>query len=404
MINDAMVPIVLVPLAFLFVLLIILIVKAPKAGACVVGGLLLLAPMFFWRLAATGAFRHEEAIPLFLVPLAFLFVLLVIVLAKAPKAGIGLVIATAVMGGLGAFFALNVARIAHRPAAHVAPSSQMMKWRESGSSGSAQIRMSDSVLEVRTQTPSAAVEVLGSRPTPPAPPSPPAPIWSEGVEQEFEADVYPSGLAAAKALGRRMTDPIRTVSGDPNAAVKVVLFQENNERSLLATFGRSLEQELPGVRCSIEADLRNIQSGEAGVTLRVVPGHFDVDMVQGGTVTLPNPHESVQIVATAFTGDRRTSAEARFFDKPWVESFGAYASARPGEAFVIARSSGACTSESEANQQSLDDARSRLTEALGRETGCSLAEWGRPPISTVDVLNGGFITDRFVQSFDTTTG
>jgi hypothetical protein len=390
--NEAIIPMVIVPLTFLFVLLIILIVKAPKAGAWVVGGLLLLAPLLLYRFAAAGALAHPEAIPLFVVPVTFLFVLLVILLAKAPKVGVGLIIAIVAMVVAG-FFVIHIASYTPSPAEY--PIEQAGPWTQ----GSASVAVIGGDVQATYDGAHARLSV------PAASSEPLPPIWSEGVEQEFEADIYPSSLAAAKALGRRMADPIRTVAGDPNAAVKVILFQENNERSLIATFGRSLEQELPNVRCSIEADLRNIQPGEAGVIFRVVPGHFEVDMAQAGTITFANPQDSTQIVATAFTTtERRASAEARFIDKSWVDGFGAYASARPDASFIIARSSGTCTSESEANQQSLDDARSRLTEALGRETGRSLAELGRPPISTVDVLNGGFVADRFVQSFDTTTG
>lgn len=399
--NEAIIPMVLMPLSFLFVLLIILIAKAPKVGAWVIGGLLLLAPLFFWRASMAGMFHHEGAIPLFLMPMAFLFVLLVILLAKVPRLGVGLIVAIIVMA-VGGFFFLAPHRTAYAPRGDSFPMEQI--WPETQESHAVavigeNIEATSGGSHARLNAPAA--------PLPPAPVSsePLSPIWSEGVEQEFEADVYPSNLAAARALGRRMADPIRTVSGDPNVAVKVILFQENNERSLIATFGRAVEQELPHVRCSIEADLRNIQPGEVGVTFRVVPGHFEVEMPPAGKVVFPNPQESTQVVATAFTTtERRASAEARFIDKSWVDGFGAYASARPGESFIIARSGGTCTSESEANQQALDDARSRLTEALGRETGRSLADLGRPAISTTDVLNGGFVVDRFVQSFDTSTG
>ncbi len=399
--NPSIIPMVIVPLTFLFVLLIILVNKAPKAGAWVIGGLLLLAPLFLYRFAAGGALAHPQAIPLFVVPLTFLFVLLVILLAKAPKVGVGLIVALVVMVGVGLLLAsfVHVSGGRHQATVYGVPVPQQTQSNDGIAMIGGDVEAVYDGMHSRISVPSATLA------TSPASSEPLSPIWSEGVEQEFEADVYPSSLAAARALGRRMADPIRTVSGDPNAAVKIILFQENNERSLIATFGRSLEQELTNVRCSIEADLRNIQPEEVGVTFRVVPGHFEVDMAQAGTITFPNPQDSTQIVATASTAtDRRASAEARFIDKSWVEGFGAYASARPGESFIIARSNGTCTSESEANQQSLDDARSRLTEALGRETGRSLADWGRPPISTVDVLNGGFITDRFVQSFDTSAG
>lgn len=402
--NEAIIPMVLMPLSFLFVLLIILIAKSPKAGAWVVGGLLLLAPVFFFRFIRAGAPIRGEAIPLIIVPMAFLFVLLIILLTKAPRAGAGLIVAIVVVT-LAMFF---MPMVSHWRASY-APTGQVIhsEWKEVVTEhGVERIQVwpnrsvGSEVIRMPQGSPTPVVP-----PVPMVPGEPLSPIWSEGVEQEFEADVYPSSPAAARALGRRMADPIRTVSGDPNAAVKVILFQENNERSLIGTFGRAVEQELPGVRCSIEADLRNIQPGEVGVTFRVVPGHFEVDMAQAGTITFPNPQDSTQIVATASTAtDRRASAEARFIDKSWVDGFGAYASARPGESFIIARSGGTCTSESEANQQALDDARSRLTEALGRETGRSLADLGRPAISTTDVLNGGFVVDRFVQSFDTSTG
>jgi|GEM_PF-438753 len=397
--NVSILPMVLVPLTFLFVLLIILIAKSPKAGAWVIGGLLLLAPVAFLRFASAGAFRHEEAIPLFVVPATFLFVLLVVLLAKAPKVGVGLIIAMVVMVLVGLFF---TGLVSHRTSYAPTADEIHSEWKElvtehgveriqvwpDRSVGSDTIRMPQG----------SPIPVVP--PVPTAPREPLSPIWSEGVEQQFEADVYPSSLAAAKALGRRMANPIRTVAGDPNAAVKVVLFQENNERSLIAAFGRSLEQELPGVRCSIEADLRNVQSGEVGLTLR-----FDGAIrVQEGPLDFVLPRDKIRVLATAFTEARRTTAEADYVDKPWVDGFGAYASARPNESLIIARSSGSCTSESEANQQALDDVRSRLTEALGRQTGHSLAELGRSPISTTDVLNGGFVVDRFVQSFDTTTG
>ena len=408
-IGVGLIPMVLVPLTFLFVLLIILIVKSPRAGAWAIGGLVLAAALLFWRLATTrGMPSHGEAIPLFIVPMTFLFVLLVILLAKSPKTGAGLIVAVVVMVLLGLFL---VPAVSHRRAVleNSLPPTAQRPWTEPDvEQRVATIQVWEDVNRQYVHAPSAAAEVLGSPSTPASPSSPPAPIWSDGVEQEFESDVYPSSLAAARALGRRMADPIRTVSGDPNAAAKIILFQENNERSLIATFGRSLEQELLNVRCFIEADLRNIVSGEVGLTLRTnemkQPEHHGeggVDVYADFRSPVPT---NTQLVATAFAEDRRSSAEARFIDKPWVEGFGAYASARPSESLIIARSNGTCTSESEANQQALDDARARLTEALGRHEGYPLAEMAQPAISTTDVLNGGFVVDRFVQSFDGSAG
>jgi len=396
---------VIVPLTFLFVLLIILTNKAPKAGACVIGGLLLLAPLFLYRFAAGGALAHPQAIPLFVVPTTFLFVLLVILLAKAPKVGVGLIVGIVVMAVLGLFV---VPVISHR--ASYAPTGDVIhsQWKEIETGHgveSIQVWENQSVgsttRRMHQEGTTLTVPPVAATITPAGPLSP---IWSEGVDQELEADVYPSSLAAARALGRRMADPIRTVSGDPNAAVKVILFQENNERSLIATFGRSLEQELPGVQCAIEADLRNIGSGEVGLTLRTVEMREPTRHVEGGVDVYPNSRASTQIVATATATGRRASAEARFIDKSWVDSFGSYASARPNESFIIARSNGTCTSESEANQQALEDARARITELFGKSWKWEPAMLPQPMITATDVLNGGFIVDRFVQSLDGSAG
>lgn len=404
--NEMMIPMVLLPLTFLFVLLIILIAKAPRAGAWVVGGLLLLAPVIYMRLAAAGMFHDDEAIPLFVLPLAFLFVLLVVLLAKAPKVGAGLIVALAVMVVLGFFLAPAVS---HHWAGY-APTGDVIhsQWKETVTEHGVDTVQ---VWEDR----SVESDVIGMRqesPTPPMPPvpvttapsEPLSPIWSEGVEQEFEADVYPSSVAAARALGRPMADAIQTMAGDPGAAIKVVIFQEDNDRSPVSALGKAIERELPGVQCFIEADRRNVQPGEVGVTLRIDTSHQTIALVEGTSVVISNPQESVRIVATASTEDRRGSVEARFIDKPWVENFGAFASARPGSEFIVTRSNGTCTSEGEAHQQALEDAKARLTEVLGRRMERGFAELARPAVSTMDIQNGGFVADRFVQSLKTSAG
>jgi hypothetical protein len=100
--------------------------------------------------------------------------------------------------------------------------------------------------------------------------------------------------------------------------------------------------------------------------------------------------------------DRRSSAEVRLIDKPWVDNFATFASARPQQAFIIARSLGTCTSEAEANQQALDDARARLTQAIGSHQGRNRSTplVKMPEVTATDVLQGGFILDRFAQSLE----
>jgi hypothetical protein len=396
MIAAPMIPVIALPLTFLFVLLIILMARAPKVAAWIVGSLVLLFPLFVVMFAKTGALRHEEAMPLLALPMTFLFVLMVILLARMPKVGVALIIAIVVMGVLGLL--VLVPMLSYRPSAHVAN-----VFNYAGRSATA-------VVEQRSWG--------GEQITPPIEPvlpTPPAisPIWSEGLEQEFDADFYPSRRAAARALGLQMAAPIRKTAGDPNTGFEVIVFQEGLDRALAGEFVRSLEKKMPGLKYAVEADLRNVRQGEVGVTLRLDetrkvvnygdsqpgkgPGVAHVDLESG-------PVECGRIVGTAFTQANRASVEVEFVEKPWVQDFGAFASTRPNEHYLVARSNETCTSDGEANRQALDDARAQLAERLGKQAQWQAPGLPKPEVTETDVLQGQFVVDKFAQSFAGSVG
>jgi hypothetical protein len=87
-----------------------------------------------------------------------------------------------------------------------------------------------------------------------------------------------------------------------------------------------------------------------------------------------------------------------------VENFAGFADARPDLHFIVTRSRETCTSEGEARQQALEDARVQLTKALDVQTRSRMGRIPRPAITTNDVLEGGFVVDQFAQSFDGTAG
>jgi len=392
--SETMLPIIILPLTFLFVLLIILIAKSPKAGAWVVGGLLLLAPVLLLGFARAGAFSHEEAIPLFVMPVMFLFVLLVILLAKAPKIGIGLVIGFVVLVVFGLVFGVFAfMHTAHRTVAYYDGAQTYP------------------IAEVRQQTQSnAAVAIVGdpekiyegfvNQPhVSPTPSEPLAPIWSEGVEQEFEADVYPSKLVAVQAIGRQIEKTVRELIPDANSPVQITLFQEVSDPVLMSHLRILIQQVMPQAACAIEVDLRDLRPNEVGATL-MLSGMDMQPAPWSGETRIASGTVDVHV----FTAGRRAMIETQFVETPWIDNFGTFSSARPDQQYVIARSNGSCMSEAEAHQQALVDAAARLTEAMGRQTGRGLADLGRRPISTTDVLNGNFVVDRFMQSFDTSTG
>ena len=391
LITEPMIPMIIVPLAFLFVLLIILVNKAPKAGAWVIGGVILQAPILLYRLAMACA-GPEEAIPLLVVPASFLFVLLIIVLAKAPKAGAGLVIALVLMAIVGIFVAIPVS---HRRGEE---SSSVLQMRQSTGTGSGLsiVRDDFEAVHLDVSETSSGLKQL----TPPTPAL--SPIWSEGVEQEFDADVYPSKVAAVRALGPQIGRVVRELPREANSPQELVLFQQEHDRRLITELRSALQRLLPESPLTLEADQRNLGPGEAGITVRFADTHENVApwaRSSGAVVVSRGAAE-----ASIFTADRRAAVHEFYAEKPWVEDFAGFANARPDLHFVVARSYETCTSESEASRQALDDARAQLTTMLGKRTEWRVAGLKEPQVTRTDVLNDGFVVDRFAQSFDGSAG
>jgi hypothetical protein len=404
MITESLIPMVIVPVTFLFVLLIILITKAPKAGAWVVGSLVLLAPLFLWRLAAAGVLARAEAIPLVVVPVTFLFVLMVILLAKAPKAGASLLVALVAMVVLGLFFipVLSFRRTSYSPTGEDYPATQtgltIIRQQSDSGAGEAVVQEFDRVFEGYVQEPPIAPESPALVPMPPRPSMPvvASPIWAEGIDSELEAEVYPSKLAAVRALGSRVDRSIRKLTADVNSPAKIVLFQEQNDRILIVELKNAVERSLPDATCVIEAEPRNIQRDETGITVRFA----DTDMQPAPWAkSAETKVESARIEINVSTPGGHMATGKRFVEKPWMEDFATFASTRPDQHFIVTRSIGTCTSDGEAHQQALDDARARLTEALGKR-----GRLPEPTITATDVLKGGFVVDQFAQSFEGSAG
>lgn len=228
-----------------------------------------------------------------------------------------------------------------------------------------------------------------------------SPIWSEGVENEFDADVYPSKKAAVRALGSHLQGWIHQLVEDANQPPKIVLFQEEDDRSLLWELEQALEKALPGIPCSIEAGARNIAPDEIGVTLRLA----DIQIVQPTPWGSNEPPTIThgQVLANARHGERQATVAQSFFEKPWVEDFAGFANERPDRQFLVARSRDACTSENEAKRQAEEDACAQLLHRVGR-IDPAVPGQPFPTITPTDLVRDGFVADRFMQSFDGMAG
>jgi hypothetical protein len=221
-----------------------------------------------------------------------------------------------------------------------------------------------------------------------------APVWSDAMEGEFPADLYPSKAAAARALGSRMVEPITEMVADPNRPVRLMLArQPPMHLDVVREFERGLEQKSPNMRCSVEAGDRRLEPNEVAVLFRISTNPQTSNHFQG---------ESGEIVVEASLRNGHTSDSAQYVEKAWVRNFGDFASESPQEHYVVARSVETCTSENEARQQVIEDARQQLDRLVGARPTAP----GRPPVTVTatDVQEGGFIADTFVQSFQGSAG
>jgi hypothetical protein len=112
------------------------------------------------------------------------------------------------------------------------------------------------------------------------------------------------------------------------------------------------------------------------------------------------------IQASVLAGDKQASMKAEFVDKPWVDDFSGFLNTRPNSRFIIAKSAESCMTEAEANQQAVQNACTLVADMLGQT---SLGISGVPvsfaqAVNSADILDGNFILDRFVQSFEGTAG
>ncbi len=367
---QTLLPLVVIFSTFVFVLSVILIGKSPKAGACLVGGLIFVVPLLWYRAAMGGMFSTPMGLPFVIIPGTFLFILLVVLLAKAPKVGTALIVLLVGMVLFGVVFGVRVAR------------------------------QSAALVSQMGGVPAVVPVPLPAQVIPP-PSATPAPIWSDGVEKEMKADVYPSKLAAVRALGSRLDRPVRELLGDVNAPPQITLFQEELDRELTLELKNAIQQVLPQATCTVEAQRKNLAPKEVGVTARLV----DLDLrpapwAPSAEITVPSG--SIELRASTATGD--AALHARFVEKPWIENFATFASTRPQQAFIIARSQGTCTSESEARQQALREASRQVERIVWNSRRSERPAPYAGPVSSSELQDGGFVVDTFVQSFEGLAG
>lgn len=390
--SVALAPVIGIFSIFFFVLLIVLLVKKPKAGAWVVSAVVLIPLAVSMLRGMRGGMVHPGFLPVVGIGGCFVFVLLLVMLHHTPRAAVGLIVAIVV--AFGTMFAMRSVYGTHdRPAtvsqrtqrSYVRPHSEVVYqgFRQPGYS-------------VIDGEPRSEISYADT-----GQPAVTAPIWSEGVEDQYEADAYPSKRASAGGLGPKLKEWIQRVTPDANEPIKIVLFQEQNDRYLIWELERSLEQALSGVDCSIESGSRNIDRNEIGVTLRFQVSHRQRPSWENQGQTFLDEGWAI---AEARHRDQQTTVTQNFSEKPWADDFSSFVNERSDRHFLVARSRSACTSENEAKRQAEADACRQLSLRLAETFPRSFPNQAIPVLTPAQLRDGGFVVDQFLQSFDGLSG
>ena len=226
-----------------------------------------------------------------------------------------------------------------------------------------------------------AVATGGDEPAMPA-------VWHDGVDEEFGADVYPSKRAAAGALGKRLIDSIHDVFGEDHGKISI------SAGSVEDTFVKEMIKTLGGHGVEVAAEGEG--AGGGVVELAIV----DLESVEapwssGGD----KKSEAGKFEATVRSGQKSSTVQVGFIEKPWVENFSSFLSRNPDSQLDLVRSSGSCTSQAQAHQQAVREACRRVSEKLrGMQSDASIL----PPnfdVTENELSSSGLIVDRFTQRF-----
>ena len=174
--------------------------------------------------------------PLTSLLLAFFVISLVILVAKSPKARgavLGAVVALLI------FLVLAKHSVRHKAIAHV------------------EGPIVSKVTKMRSDNSKVAISIEESAA---------APVWSDAMENEFEADLYPSQSQAISALGLRIARYVRESAGDGNMPKAINLSVTASGAPVGVGLKKALEERMPGtVFSALRGSSSDSDSGMAGI-------------------------------------------------------------------------------------------------------------------------------------------
>jgi len=234
---------------------------------------------------------------------------------------------------------------------------------------------------------------------------PTAPIWTEGIEDQFEADVYASKQQATAVLAGQASVLLSQVMEDNIAPLDATIFGGNDMTvQLLNTFAHELREQCDLAQVVVQTVLPNTVPKEprtASIILDM-PKHEN-RVHQRDSLTYPVGSGTLRTRIHG-TSARILTRTADFLEKPWVNNLGAVLNKHQDVTLAIARSNGTCTSQLEAQQQAMANVRSLVTQELQRLPRPQTVLNRELAVSDLDAKANKLIVDNFTQSFQGTAG
>ncbi len=212
-----------------------------------------------------------------------------------------------------------------------------------------------------------------------------SPIWSEGIENELSADVYPSKTAAIRELGRKVNRSLPIVIEAFPSIQEIEIFQHSQDLELVEEFQKIIAQNYPDMKCKVISDIAVAKENVISVYFIINTDYYSAEEnVTSGTIR-----------GNILTNQgQQASVPVSFAEKPWVEDFAKYSNSHPNRQFIVAKSADSCIAPEEANQQAMQNACYEVGKLLTNLSN----------INYNSLLESGIISDKFVQSFNGSAG
>ncbi|EMI53406.1 membrane protein [Rhodopirellula sallentina] len=218
--------------------------------------------------------------------------------------------------------------------------------------------------------------------------------WSSMNHDEFRANLYPSLLEAAEPLAQQTADELKeaewfTSSENPTRQVVHVVGEpsfRDEQLGFRSAFSKALEQELKDTDViAIESDAQPKNPADSPnaqpILIRL---SADYEQTSRSRPWDPGTMDAPGRVSAVVTSDRGSlETRLRFVDKPWVHNLDQVVSAFPSKKFVVGYSDTLASTEAEARESAIANARSQVDV--------------RTRYGAMVVLDDSHVIDRFAQ-------